>query len=214
MHAVILRYLDQVARVGSIRRAAEKLNVASSAVNRQILKLEAEIGTPIFERRGNGVRLTPAGEQLMRHTRNTLAEWRRTRLEIAAISGDIQGEVRITAIPSLLVRVVPRAIKAIAARHPNISFRVIDADPAEHVEEMRAARPDIALIFIDKRQSPRGCAPRLGRSCASIIRSPPPGRSRCRNAPPIRSSCSPTHGCSTRLRRMNSSAAAPNSKRA
>jgi DNA-binding transcriptional LysR family regulator len=74
MHAVILRYLDQVARVGSIRRAAEKLNVASSAVNRQILKLEAEIGVPIFERRGNGVRLTPAGEQLMRHTRNTLAE--------------------------------------------------------------------------------------------------------------------------------------------
>ncbi len=44
MHAVILRYLDQVARVGSIRRAAEKLNVASSAVNRQILKLEAESG--------------------------------------------------------------------------------------------------------------------------------------------------------------------------
>jgi DNA-binding transcriptional LysR family regulator len=139
MHAVILRYLDQVARVGSIRRAAEKLNVASSAVNRQILKLEAEIGVPIFERRGNGVRLTPAGEHLMRHTRNTLAEWRRTRLEIAAISGDIRGEVRITAIPSLLVRVVPRAIKAIAARHPNISFRVIDADPAEHVEEMRGA---------------------------------------------------------------------------
>jgi DNA-binding transcriptional LysR family regulator len=66
-----LRYLDQVARVGSIRRAAEKLNVASSAVNRQILKLEAEIGVPIFERRGNGVRLTPAGEQLMRHTRNS-----------------------------------------------------------------------------------------------------------------------------------------------
>ena len=114
MHAVVLGYLDQVARVGSIRRAAEKLNIASSAVNRQILKLEAEIGVPIFERRGNGVRLTPAGEQLLRHTRNTLAEWRRTRSEISAISGDIRGEVRITAIPSLLVRVVPRAIEAIS----------------------------------------------------------------------------------------------------
>ena len=116
MHAVVLRYLDQVARVGSIRRAAEQLNVASSAVNRQILKLEKELGVPIFERRGNGVRLTPAGEQLLRHTRGTLDEWRRTRAEIAAISGDIRGEVRITAIPSLLVRVVPCAIAAIAKR--------------------------------------------------------------------------------------------------
>src|ERR1700743_2404806 len=107
MHAAVLNYLDQVARAGSIRRAAEKLNVASSAVNRQILKLEAELGVKIFERRGNGVRLTPAGAQLLRHIRQTLAEWRRTRLEIAAIAGDISGEVRIMAIPSMLVRVVP-----------------------------------------------------------------------------------------------------------
>src|SRR5579864_3542537 len=174
MHAVVLRYLDQVARAGSIRRAAEQLSVASSAVNRQILKLEAEIGVPIFERRGNGVRLTPAGEQLLRHTRNTLAEWRRTRLEIASISGDIRGEVRITAIPSLLVDVVPRAIEAIAAIHPNISFRVIDADPAEHTEEMRAARPDIALIFIDKRYRHYDIAARLHSSLGAIMRADHP----------------------------------------
>ena len=174
MHAVVLRYLDQVARAGSIRRAADQLNVASSAVNRQILKLEAEIGVPIFERRGNGVRLTPAGEQLLRHTRNTLAEWRRTRLEIASISGDIRGEVRVTAIPSLLVQVVPRAIDAVAARHPNISFRVIDADPAEHAEELRAARPDIALMFIDKRYRHYDIAARLHSSLGAIMRADHP----------------------------------------
>jgi DNA-binding transcriptional LysR family regulator len=174
MHAVVLRYLDQVARVGSIRRAAERLNVASSAVNRQILKLEAEIGVPIFERLRNGVRLTPAGEQLLRHTRSTLAEWSRTRLEIAAISGDIRGEVRIIAIPSLLVRAVPKAIEAIAARHPNISFRVIDADPAEHVEEMRAARPDIALVFIDKRYRQYDIAARLRTALGAIMRADHP----------------------------------------
>ena len=62
MHAAVLRYFDQVARLGSIRRAAEALHVASSAVNRQIIKLEAEIGTPLFERLRSGVRLTAAGE--------------------------------------------------------------------------------------------------------------------------------------------------------
>ena len=170
MHATVLHYLDQVARVGSIRRAAEKLNVASSAVNRQILKLESELGVRLFERRGNGVRLTPAGEQLLRHTRSTLAEWRRTRSEIAAIAGNIGGEVRITAIPALLVRVAPRAIQAIAARHPNISFRVMDLDPDEHVEEMRAGRPDIALMFIDKRHRQYDIAARLKTALGAVMR--------------------------------------------
>ena len=49
MHAAVLRYFDHVARLGSIRRAAEFLNVASSAVNRQILKLEEETGVVLFE---------------------------------------------------------------------------------------------------------------------------------------------------------------------
>jgi DNA-binding transcriptional LysR family regulator len=170
VHAVVLRYLDQVARAGSIRRAAAQLNVASSAVNRQILKLEAELGAPVFERFGAGVRLTPAGEQLLRHARNTLAEWRRTRLEIAAIAGDIRGEVRINAIPSLLVRVAPLAIQAVSARHPNISFRVIDVDPSEHAEEMRAARPDIALIFVDRRYRHYEIAARLHMTLGAIMR--------------------------------------------
>lgn len=170
MHAVVLRYLDHVARLGSIRRAAEALNVASSAVNRQILKLEAEMGAALFERRGNGVRLTPAGEHLLRHARHTLAEWQRTCGDIAALSGDLHGEVRIVAIPSLLVRVVPRAIEAVATQHPHITFRVIDADPAEHVEEMRAGRPDMALLFIDRRQRSYELTARLRTALGAIMR--------------------------------------------
>ena len=50
MHAAALRYLREVARCGSVRRAAQTLNVASSAVNRQILKLESELGVRLFDR--------------------------------------------------------------------------------------------------------------------------------------------------------------------
>ena len=170
MHAVVLRYLDSVARLGSIRRAAAALNVASSAVNRQILKLEGEMGTALFERRGNGVRLTAAGEHLLRHARHTLSDWQRTCSDIVALKGDVRGEVRVVTIPSLLVRVVPRAIEAVAAQHPHISFRVIDADPAEHAEEMRAGRPDIALLFIDKRQRGYEVITRLRTALGAIMR--------------------------------------------
>jgi len=123
MHAAALRYVDQVARLGSIRRAAGVLNVASSAVNRQILKLEAEIGTPLFERVGNGVRPTAAGEHVIRHVRETLSRWNDVRGEIATLSGDIHGE----AAPAHLVprhrRRAPRAYRRDARpqgryRHP------------------------------------------------------------------------------------------------
>jgi DNA-binding transcriptional LysR family regulator len=60
-----IRYFDEVARQGSIRKAADRLNVAPSAVNRQILKLEDELGAPLFERLPRGLRLTAAGEILI-----------------------------------------------------------------------------------------------------------------------------------------------------
>jgi DNA-binding transcriptional LysR family regulator len=151
MHSAVLRYIDQVARMGSIRRAASALHVASSAVNRQILKLEADLGTPLFERVGNGVRPTVAGEFVIRHARETLARWQSTCLEVAALSGNISGEVRVVTIPSPIVRLMPHAVAETSRQHPHISYRIIDASPNEHAEEMRAGRPDIAVLFIDRR---------------------------------------------------------------
>ncbi|MCV3243285.1 LysR family transcriptional regulator [Mesorhizobium sp. ZC-5] len=170
MHAVVLRYIDQVARLGSIRRAAGVLNVASSAVNRQILKLEAEIGTSLFERVGNGVRPTAAGEYVIRHARETIARWNNVRSEISTLSGDIHGEVRIVSIPAPMVRILPRAIEETSRHHPHIAFRVIDAAPKEHSEEMRARRPDIAILFIDRRHRGYEVAARIRMRIGAIMR--------------------------------------------
>ena len=170
MHSSVLRYIDQVARLGSIRRAASVLNVASSAVNRQILKLEAEMGTPLFERIGNGVRPTAAGDYVIRHARETLARWQTVRSEISALSGDIHGEVRIVSIPAPIVRVLPRAIEATARRHPHITFRIVDASPVDHAEEMRARRADVAILFIDRRHSGYDVAARLKLKLGAIMR--------------------------------------------
>ncbi|WP_269933004.1 LysR family transcriptional regulator [Aminobacter sp. HY435] len=169
MHASVLRYIDQVARLGSIRRAASVLNVASSAVNRQILKLEADMGTPLFERVGNGVRPTAAGDYVIRHARETLARWQTIQTEITELSGDVHGEVRIVSIPAPIVRILPRAIEATSRLHPHITFRVIDAAPADHAEEMRARRPDVAILFIDRRHSGYDVAARIRLRLGAIM---------------------------------------------
>lgn len=67
LHAPMIVYFDAIRRAGSVREAARRLNVASSAVNRQLLKLEAELGTPLFERLPAGLKLTHAGAAFARH---------------------------------------------------------------------------------------------------------------------------------------------------
>ncbi|MDE1995932.1 MAG: LysR family transcriptional regulator, partial [Rhizobiaceae bacterium] len=71
MHASILKYFAEVARSGSIRKASDELHVATSAVSRQIKKLEDELGTPLFERFSDGLRLTAAGEIVLKHSKDT-----------------------------------------------------------------------------------------------------------------------------------------------
>ncbi|RUW65844.1 LysR family transcriptional regulator, partial [Mesorhizobium sp. M1E.F.Ca.ET.063.01.1.1] len=67
-------YIDVVAKTGSIRAAAELLAITSTALNRRILAMEAELGVAIFERLPHGVRLSSAGELLVQHMRNQLSD--------------------------------------------------------------------------------------------------------------------------------------------
>jgi len=149
MHAAVLRYLDQVARQGSIRRAADMLHVASSAVNRQILRLEAELGVPLFERRRDGVRLTAAGEVLLRHVRDTQIDFQRARAEIAGLRGVVTGQVRIISIESVVARFLPAVIEELAGRYPQVSFSVLNIDPSHQAEELRSGRHDLGVLFVD-----------------------------------------------------------------
>ena len=101
LHSRMLRYLDEVARCGSIRQAAERLNVASSAINRQILALEAELGTPIFQRLPRKLRLTATGELVIGHVRETLKEHRRVQSRIHDLKGLGAGEVTLATMNGL-----------------------------------------------------------------------------------------------------------------
>jgi DNA-binding transcriptional LysR family regulator len=151
MHATILKYIEHVARHGSIRKAAEALNIASSAVNRQVLRLEAELGTSLFERRRNGVRLTTAGEILIRHVRETQAGFQRARAEIASLEGTLRGEVRIVSLESLVVRFLPAVVEEMAARYPEVTFTLLNVDPGEIADELRSERNDFGVLFADRR---------------------------------------------------------------
>jgi vanillate O-demethylase monooxygenase subunit len=125
IHSLAIRYFDAVRKAGSIREAARRLCVASSAVNRQILKLEAELGTPLFERLPGGLKLSSAGEVLTRHVGIVLRDAARTQSELDSLKGVKSGRVEVIAVESLAADFLPTVIGALLADHARVRVKVL-----------------------------------------------------------------------------------------
>ncbi|SHH01009.1 DNA-binding transcriptional regulator, LysR family [Kaistia soli DSM 19436] len=130
LHARMLRYLDEVARCGSIRKAAAKLNVASSAVNRQIIAFEDELGTPLFERLSHGLRLTAAGEIMIAHVRKTLKEYQLSSERIDRLRDYHFPAASIATVGGLACDLLAKALMELRAERPftRLFVSVMDAD--------------------------------------------------------------------------------------
>jgi len=141
----VLSYVDAVARHGSIRKAAEALNVASSALNRQILDLEADLGVALFERLPRGVRLTAAGEVFLAYARQAISELKAVESQIEQLRGLMRGQVSVAAVESVAGDLLPSTITRFQATHPNVRFNVRIGAPEELVAALVADQADLIL---------------------------------------------------------------------
>lgn len=147
MHSAVLRYFVAVAKAGSIRKASEELHVASSAVSRQIQKLEDELGTPLFERLPNGLRLTQAGVVTLRHAKATLHEFDLLKSDLGMLKGENTGLVTIAALDSLFVHFLPEQIKKFHGLHPAVNFRVQSGVQSRIATMVAEGEVDIGITF-------------------------------------------------------------------
>jgi len=142
-----LRYVDQVARSGSIQRAAKELNVAASAIDRQILLLEQDLEVALFERVPRGMRLTAAGDALVTLARRWRADERRTATEVRQLQGISQGHVRVVAMDSHVNGFLQQFISRLASEHPRISLEVEVASPDDALTELLSGNADLVAAF-------------------------------------------------------------------
>lgn len=146
-HLRFLNYVDEVARVGSIRQAADRLHIAPSAVNRRILDLEAELGTPLFERLPRGVRLTTAGELFVAYIRSRAAQLEQVRSEIEDLQGLRRGNVKLVASQALASVFLPKAVADFRTSHPLVDVQVRFGDHLQALQSLRNFETDLALVF-------------------------------------------------------------------
>lgn len=146
-HLRTLQCIDTIARVGSIRKAAEELAINSSALNRQVLAFEEEFGVAVFERLPRGVRLSTAGELLIQHIRTQLSDFSRLRSQIADLSGVRRGHIAIASTRAALPFFLPEQIALYRREHPAVTFDVQQRDRSSAESALVDYSADIALAF-------------------------------------------------------------------
>src|SRR6218665_801680 len=147
LHAPMIVYFDAIRRAGSVREAARRLNVASSAVNRQLLKLETELGTPLFDRLPGGLKLTHAGAAFARHAIEVLQDAERIHSELEAMQGLRSGHVEIAAVEALTSDLLPNVIDQLRKLHPRITVGVNVLGSAMIPDAIASGDVDMGIAF-------------------------------------------------------------------
>jgi DNA-binding transcriptional LysR family regulator len=141
-----LQVFAEVARLGSLSAAAESLAYTQPAVSQQMAALERRAGMTLLHRTTRGVRLTDAGESLLRHADAILDEQALAQQELEAIAGLRGGRVRMASFPTAGAALVPAAVALFSARHPDVQLSVLEAEPEESVPMLRAGKLEIAIV--------------------------------------------------------------------
>jgi len=150
VHASVLKYFVEVARCGSVRKASEALFVAASAVNRQILNLEEELGVELFDRLPGGMRLNPAGERLLRHVQSTLHDFQVMRTEIDALKGERTGHVKVTSMDSLFIDFLPALVEEFSQVYPAATYTITSCQPMDVASQVLSGQTDIGFTFMGR----------------------------------------------------------------
>lgn len=146
-HLQDFAYIEAVMRAGSIRKAADDMNITASALNRRIQRFEEEFGSEIFERLPRGVRLNPAGELLVQHFRAQVSDLRRVQSQVADLSGVRRGHVSVACSQALIPYFMPEQIALYRQSHPGVTFSVSVRDREAAERDLSTFRSDIALVF-------------------------------------------------------------------
>ncbi|HVL22350.1 MAG TPA: LysR substrate-binding domain-containing protein, partial [Amaricoccus sp.] len=144
-----LRYLTALAAEGHFGRAAASVNVSQPALSVQIRELEAALGTPLVERGGRELVITPTGHEIVRRARRILDEVREIQ-QVARWHHGLGGRLRIGVIPTVAPYLLPHALPLIRARHLSLDLGIREARTDRLVDEIRQGVLDAAVIALDR----------------------------------------------------------------
>ena len=156
-----LEILQAIAETGSFTACGRKLHVSQSAISRQILLLEEELGEPLFLRVGRQVRMTAAAESLVQLGQRVFQDVKETVGKITDRTGELRGTLRLSGGMTVCLYVFPPLLKHLRRVHPHLDMRLTVAIAGRSVEEIRAGRIDAGLLTLPVEESDLVTVPAL-----------------------------------------------------
>lgn len=129
----------------NISDAAEAVGITQPGLSKSMHRLQRELGTRLYHRRGRGIELTETGLALLRHGKLVETQLAEARAEVAGIASGTLGHARIGAGPSWLSRHLPHSIAAIMPQHPRIRFTVETGFPDKLIGRLRLGELDVVI---------------------------------------------------------------------
>jgi LysR family transcriptional regulator, hydrogen peroxide-inducible genes activator len=146
-----LRYVCAIAETGSFSRAAERCQVAQPSLSQQVLKLEEDLGSRLFDRLGRSIRLTEAGRAFLPHARAILNQMEAARSSVAEKRADVHGSVAVGVIPTIAPYLIPAYTAAFAKKYPEARLRILEETTPILVEGLRSLSIDLAILALPLR---------------------------------------------------------------
>ncbi len=141
-----LRAFSTIADVGGFARAAARLNLSQPALSRQIHALEAELGIPLFDRIGRRVRLTSAGEDLLRRSRRLLSEVDSLGERARSLRSGETGVLRIATTPQAIETLLVDFLKQYQARHPGVEVHLVEDGGARLPDRLERGEAHLSIM--------------------------------------------------------------------
>ena len=144
-----LRSFVHIAELGSLSRAAERLNLSQPALSRQVNLLEESLDTKLLERTGRGVKLTEAGQMLAERARVILTDLARLEADLSARSSQVTGHVHVGVPPSAGIVITGALIENLRDRYPDLNVTVAEDLTGDVQEALLSGRLDIGILHDD-----------------------------------------------------------------
>ncbi|MGP4018750.1 LysR family transcriptional regulator [Saccharopolyspora sp. 5N708] len=143
-----LRVLQLVAKHGTVTAAAQALHYTPSAVSYQLRQLSAELGVELVVPQGRRIRLTSAARALLRHAELLYAQWERAQVELAALADEPGGSFTLCGFSTAATHLLPPAAAELRDSFPNLTVRLIEAEPTRCFDLLLAGDADLALVIV------------------------------------------------------------------